>query len=349
MLLLATAMFVLVVDTSLDERVDLRGRHRPGHDRQRRAVRDRARGAGLGGVHPDQQQGRRPDRPQARLRPRAAGLRRRGAGHDAGPEPHGDRHLLGDHRRARRLAAPAGDAVADPRQLRGRRPEAGLRAGRRRRRHRRRDRSAARRVRHDLPVVAGRLRARGRHHRRRAEPDRAGPRRPLHRLAPGRRRRRGPVRRRHGRRRARDPRLAGGRRVRRPAHGARRRGAGAARPVAGPAQARAAGDAARPRPVPAPELHRRGHRSDAAAGHPGRRDDRPAAVPPDDARVQRPGGRPVAGTAVADHVRRGPGGRQESRRPPSGRDHPDGLPAGQRRDRASSSRSSRGSTAAGTS
>ena len=32
-----------------------------------------------------------------------------------------DRDLLGDPRRARRLAAAAGDAVADPRQLRGRR------------------------------------------------------------------------------------------------------------------------------------------------------------------------------------------------------------------------------------
>ena len=42
----------------------------------------------------------------------------------------------------------------------------------------------------------------------------------VHRLPPGRRRRRGPVRRRHGRRGARDPGLAGGRRVRRPADGA---------------------------------------------------------------------------------------------------------------------------------
>ena len=47
----------------------------------------------------------------------------------------------------------------------------------------------------------------------RAEPDRAGARRPVHRLAPDRRGRRGPVRRRHGRRRARDPGLAGGRRA----------------------------------------------------------------------------------------------------------------------------------------
>ena len=75
----------------------------------------------------------------------------------------------------------------------------------------------------------------------RAEPDRAGEGRPLHRLASGRRGRCRPVRDRHGRRRARDPGLAGGRRVRRPADGARGRGPGAARPVAGPAQARAAG------------------------------------------------------------------------------------------------------------
>ena len=40
-----------------------------------------------------------------------------------------DHRLLGDHRRPRRLAAAARDAVADPRQLRGRGAEEGLRAG----------------------------------------------------------------------------------------------------------------------------------------------------------------------------------------------------------------------------
>ncbi len=175
MVLLAMAMFVLVVDTSLMNVSISAVDRRPGHHRQRRAVRHRPRGAGLGGVHPDQQQGRRPDRPQAGLRPGAAGVRRRRAGDDAGPEPDRDRHLLGDHRRARRVAAAAGHAVADPRQLRRRRAEAGVRAGRRRGRHRRRGRAAARRLRHDVPVVAGRVRARGRHHRRRAEPDPAGP------------------------------------------------------------------------------------------------------------------------------------------------------------------------------
>ena len=62
-----------------DERVDLGGRRGPRHDGQRRAVGDRARGARLRRVHPDRQQGRRPHRPQARLRARPARLRRRRA------------------------------------------------------------------------------------------------------------------------------------------------------------------------------------------------------------------------------------------------------------------------------
>ena len=86
-ILLAMAMFVLVVDTSLMNvsiSAVVRG---PGHHRQRRPVGDRARGARLGRVHPDRQQGRRPDRPQAGLRHRPARLRRRRAGDDARPEP----------------------------------------------------------------------------------------------------------------------------------------------------------------------------------------------------------------------------------------------------------------------
>ena len=100
---------------------------------------------------------------------RPARLRARRAGDDAGAEPDRDHHLLGDHRRARRVAAAAGDAVADPRQLRGRGAEEGLRAGRRRGRDRGRRRAAARRLHHDLPVVARRVRARGRRHRDRAQ------------------------------------------------------------------------------------------------------------------------------------------------------------------------------------
>ena len=60
----------------------------------------------------------------------SAGLCDRRPGDDARAEPDRDHRLLGDHRRARRIAAAAGDAVADPRQLRRRGPEAGVRAGR---------------------------------------------------------------------------------------------------------------------------------------------------------------------------------------------------------------------------
>ena len=109
------------------------------------------------------------------------GLRGRRAGDDAGPEPDRDHHLLGDHRRARRVAAAAGDAVAHPRQLRGRGAEEGLRAGRRGGRDRRGRRAAARRLHHHLPVVARRLPARGRRHRDRAVGHQAGPRRAVHR------------------------------------------------------------------------------------------------------------------------------------------------------------------------
>ena len=70
-----------------DERLDLRRGPRPRHDGQRRPVGDRARGAGLGRVHPDRQQGRRPVRPQAGLRARPARLRRRRDRDDAARRP----------------------------------------------------------------------------------------------------------------------------------------------------------------------------------------------------------------------------------------------------------------------
>ena len=115
------------------------------------------------------------------------GDRRPGHGPVAGPDR--DHRLLGDRGRDRRIAAAAGDAVTDPRQLRGRGTAAGLRARRGRGRDRRRRRPAARRVHHDLPVVADRVPARGRHHRGRAVRHQAGPRRALHRIpADGRRR-----------------------------------------------------------------------------------------------------------------------------------------------------------------
>ena len=86
---------------------------------------------------------------------------------------------------------------------------------RRRRGDRRRRRPAARRLRHHLPVLARRLRARGRRDRDRAVPDQARPRRAVHRAAADRRGRRDPLRHRHGRHRARHPGLAGRRRIRR--------------------------------------------------------------------------------------------------------------------------------------
>ena len=81
--------------------------------------------------------------------------------------------------------------------------------------------SAARRLRHHVPLVACRLRARGRRHRGRAVPDQARPRRRVHRAAADRRGRCDPLGARHGRPRARHSGLAGRRRVRRPADGDR--------------------------------------------------------------------------------------------------------------------------------
>ena len=70
-----------------DERVDL-GRGRGSrHDGERRPVGDRARGAGLRRVHPDQQQSRGPHRPQTGLRLGSARLRRRRVDDGAHPEP----------------------------------------------------------------------------------------------------------------------------------------------------------------------------------------------------------------------------------------------------------------------
>ena len=203
-----------------DERLDRRGGRGSRHDGQRRPVRDRARGAGLGRVHPDRQQDRRSVRAQARVRAGPARLRVRRAGDDAGAGPDRDHHLLGHHRRARSLAAAARHAVADPRQLRGRGAGQGLRPGGRRGGDRRRRRTAARRLHHHLSLVAPGVRAGGRDHRGRPLRHRAGPRRAVHGPAGGRPGRRRPVGRRHGRHRAQHPRVAGGRRVGRRVDGA---------------------------------------------------------------------------------------------------------------------------------
>ena len=85
-----------------------------------------------------------------------------------------DLHLLGGHRRPRRVAPAARDAVAHPRQLRGGGPEGDLRPGRRRGGDRGGRRTADRRLHHDLPVVPRRVPARGRRHRDRAGGQPAG-------------------------------------------------------------------------------------------------------------------------------------------------------------------------------
>ena len=164
-ILLAMAMFVLVVDTSIMN-VSISAvvsELNTTVSRVQSAIALEA--LGLGRVHPDRQQGRRPHRAQAGLRAGPAGLRRRRPGDGPGPERHRDLHLLGGHRRSWRVAPAAGHAVAHPRQLRGRCPEADVRPGRCGRGHRRRGRAAARRLHHDLPVLPRRLPAGGRRHR----------------------------------------------------------------------------------------------------------------------------------------------------------------------------------------
>ena len=69
---------------------------------------------------------------------------------------------------------------------------------------------------------------------------------------------------------------------------------------------------ARPGPVPLPALQDRHHPADDAADHPRRRDDRAPDLLADDARVQRDGGWALPGPAVAEHVRGGHVGRAQS-------------------------------------
>ena len=219
------------------ERVDLRRGHGSPHDRERRPVGDRPRGLGLRCLHPHQLEDGRSHGPKARLRDRPARLRHWCAGHDAHAEPDHSHHLLGDHRRPRRLALVAGHAVAHPRQLHGSRPEEGLRPGRCLSGDRRCRWPAPRRIRHHLSVVARRFRPRGRHHRGGVVPDPPRQGRAVHGTAQDRPRGCGPLGRRHGRRRPRHPGLAGGWWLRRPHHCHRRRGPGRVRLLARPAQA----------------------------------------------------------------------------------------------------------------
>ena len=147
----------------------------------------------------------------------------RRVGDDPGTGPDRHRGLLGDHRRPGRLPAAARDAVAGARELRGRRAAQGVRAGRRRGGHRGRRRPPARRLHHDVPVLARRVRDGGGDHRSRALRDPAGQGRAVHRPAHGRRGRRAALGAGHGRTGAEHPGVAGGRRVRPAADGRRRR------------------------------------------------------------------------------------------------------------------------------
>ena len=178
---------------------------------------------------------------------------------------------------------------------------------------RRRDRTTARWLHHDVPVVARRLPARGADHRRRAVWHRACPRRAVHGPPTGRCDRCGPVRPRHGRHRAGHPGVAGRRRCRRRAPGGRGGRTRVARLLAPAAQARGEADPARPGPVPIEDVPVRDLGTDAPEHRPGRGDDRAADLPADGARVQRDADGPVARPALAHDVRRGGARREEGR------------------------------------
>ena len=89
--------------------------------------------------------------------------------------------------------------------------------------------------------------------------------------------------------------------------------------LAGATQAARQADAARPGSVQIQAVQARDLRADAPADRPGRHDDRAADLPADGARVQRDAGRPVPRPALAEHVRRGAARREEGgeRRPAS--------------------------------
>ena len=253
---------------------------------------------------------------------------------DAVADPAPDRHLLGDHRRARRVAAAAGDAVADPRQLHGRDAAAGLRAGRCGGGDRRRGRAARRRLHHDLPLLAGRVLRRGRDHRDRARGQQARPRRALH-------RRRGAS-------------TSSARSSRPSAWAASCSGSSSGRRAARRSalliavglvalgslawwlvrRKREGKPALLDVGLFASKYFRLGITvADAAADRARRADDRAADLPADGARVQRDGGGAVDRAALAEHVRRRAARGQAGRPAQPEQDHPRGLPAARGRRR----------------
>ena len=98
------------------------------------------------------------------------------------------------------------------------------------------------------------------------------------------------------------------------------------------AKARGKADADRPRPVQVEAVPVRDLRADAPADRPGRHHDRAADLPADGVRVQRDAGRPVARAALADDVRDGAAGGEEGGRPPCQRHHPGRVRAADDRD-----------------
>ena len=129
------------------------------------------------------------------------------------------------------------------------------------------------------------------------------------------------------------PGLAGGRRRRRRAPRGRSGRARIARVLAAAAQAAREACAAGPRVVPVAVLPVGDHPADAAADRPGRHHDRAADLPADGAGVQRDAGGPVTRPALAEHVRGCAARREEGRRPTSEQHHPIRLPAPCSRDR----------------
>ena len=174
-ILLAMAMFVFVIDTSLMN-VSISAVVRD-LDTTVSGVQSAvaAGGPGLGRLHPDRQQARRPLWPQAGVCHRPRPLRRGRPRDGVRAGPGRDHRLLGGDRGPRCCALSPGDAVPHPRQLRGEDAGEGVCADRGLGRHRRGDRPPDRRLLDHAAFVACRIHARGGHHRRRVAGQRADP------------------------------------------------------------------------------------------------------------------------------------------------------------------------------
>ena len=305
-ILLAMAMFVLVVDTSLMNVSISSVVHDLDTTVERGPVRDRPRGAGVGGVHPHRQQGRRPDRAQAGLRPRPARLCDRRAGHGARTEP--DRRSSSSGRSsaasAPSLLLPAMQSLIHGNFEGAAQKKAYALVG-----------ASAAIAAAVGPLLGGFITTylswrvgfplEARDHRRRPIRHQAGSRRALHRRPAHRRGRRRALGARHGRHRAQHPGVAGGRRGCRRCSLVRRRSRARPAFVSGWCRRKRRG---KPTLID-PDLFKskvfrlRDHRTDAPTDRVRRHDDRAPDLPADGARVQRNAGRTFARSAVADDVR----------------------------------------------